>query len=152
MPLCFLGLPGFRSATNDNPLVIGQTIVQSRHVAELRDAINSLRSHLGLAAYSWQTSAAVGALIKADPIVEMRTALDQALGAPSGGYRTALRGHQPQICSCLFSLRKAARLVESGDEARRRHRADPRHRAQTSDYFVAIGELGELLVRPLDLL
>ena len=66
--------------------------------------------------------------------------------------RTALRGHQPQICSCLFSLRKAARLVERGDEARRRHRADPRHRAQTSDYFVAIGELGELLVRPLDLL
>ncbi len=81
---------GAAPVIHDNPLVVGQTVVQSRHVTELRDAINSLRSHLGLAAYSWQADASVGATIKADPILEMRTALDQALGAPGGGYAPGL--------------------------------------------------------------
>ncbi len=75
---------------HDNPLLVGQTTVQSRHITELRDAIDALRSHKGLAAYQWQADASAGALIKADPIMEMRTALDQALGAPSGGYTAGL--------------------------------------------------------------
>ena len=75
---------------SDNPLVVGQTIVQSRHVTELRDAINALRTNLGISAYQWQTAAGVGDWISATPIQEMRTALDQALGAPSGGYSTGL--------------------------------------------------------------
>jgi RHS repeat-associated protein len=86
---------GAAPVIHDNPLVVGQTTVQSRHVTELRDAINALRSHKGMAAYSWQTTATVGAPIKADPILEMRTALDQALGAPSGGYSAGLAQGQP---------------------------------------------------------
>jgi YD repeat-containing protein len=75
---------------HDNPLTPQQTTVQSRHITELRTAIDALRSHLGLPAYSWQTNASVGAPVKADPISEMRTALDQTLGAPSGGYGSGL--------------------------------------------------------------
>jgi RHS repeat-associated protein len=80
---------------DDNPLVARQAVVQSKHITQLRSAIDSLRSHKGLAAYSWQANASVGALIKADPIIEMRAALDQALGAPSGGYSAGLAQGQP---------------------------------------------------------
>ncbi|SRR5713226_1725089 len=75
---------------NDNPLSVGQTSVQARHITELRAAINALRSHLGMSAYSWQYSATTNDYISANPILEMRTALDQALGAPSGGYSAGL--------------------------------------------------------------
>jgi RHS repeat-associated protein len=90
---------------NDNPLVVGQTIIQARHITELRDAINSLRSHMGLGAYSWQTTATAGALVKADPIAEMRTALDGALGAPSGGYAAGLAQGQPVRAVHIQELR-----------------------------------------------
>jgi RHS repeat-associated protein len=79
--------------------------VRSLHITELRSAIDSLRSHLGLSAYSWQTNASVGAPIKADPIVEMRTALDQALGAPSGGYTPGLMQGQPVKAVHIQELR-----------------------------------------------
>jgi RHS repeat-associated protein len=90
---------------HDNPLVAGETTVQARHITELRDAIDALRSHLGLAAYSWQTPAVAGGLIKADPILEMRTALDQALGAPSGGYSPNLAQGQPVKAIHIQELR-----------------------------------------------
>lgn len=85
---------------HDNPLVVAGTDVQARHITELRDAINALRSHYNLAPYSWQqpvaTSGAVniGDLAKADPIIEMRTALDQALGPPALGYAAGLAQNQ----------------------------------------------------------
>jgi RHS repeat-associated protein len=80
---------------HDNPLLVGATTVQSRHITELRAAIDALRTHVSLSAYQWQTSAAPGDLIKADPILEMRTALDQALGAPSPAYSAGLAQGQP---------------------------------------------------------
>ena len=44
------------------------TTIQSRHITELRTAIDGVRTHLGLPAYSWQyTAVAVGDPIKADP-------------------------------------------------------------------------------------
>jgi RHS repeat-associated protein len=51
--------------------------------------------HLSLSAYSWQYSATTNDLISANPILEMRTALDQALGAPSPAYATGLAQGQP---------------------------------------------------------
>src|SRR5205807_2023649 len=79
---------------HDNPLVvtpaIAATTVQSRHITELRTAIDALRTHLGMSAFSWQQTAAIGDWIKVDPILEMRTTLDQAVGAPSGGYSAGL--------------------------------------------------------------
>jgi len=96
---------GTAPAIHDNPLVANQTNVQARHVTELRDAINALRSHLGLTAYSWLTSATTNDLISASPIQEMRTALDQALGAPSGGYSSGLAQGQPVKAIHIQELR-----------------------------------------------
>lgn len=104
---------------NDNPLVVGQTTVQSRHITELRDAIDDLRIHLGMAAYSWQTPAAVGNLIKADPVVEMRTALDQALGAPAApGYATGLAQGQMVRAVHIQELRDRVLARRSHSPAR----------------------------------
>src|SRR5713226_4392220 len=90
---------------NDNPLSVGQTTIQARHITELRDAINSLRSHLGMSAYSWQYSATTSDYITANPLVEMRTALDQALGGPSGGYSSGLAQYQPVSAIHIQELR-----------------------------------------------
>jgi RHS repeat-associated protein len=78
------------SFTAPNPLVAGVTEVQALHITELRTAINALRGHRGLPAFSWQQPAGPGDWIKAEPILEMRTALDQALGAPSPAYSGGL--------------------------------------------------------------
>jgi len=80
---------------HDNPIQVGVTTVQALHITELRTAINSLRSHLGASAYSWTTSATTNDYINASPIIETRTALDQILGAPSGGYALGLASGQP---------------------------------------------------------
>lgn len=87
-------LPGGTPTFTDNPIHVGETTVQALHITELRTAINNLRSHLGMAAYSWTTSATTSDYINANPIIEMRTALDQALGAPAGGYATGLAQNQ----------------------------------------------------------
>jgi RHS repeat-associated protein len=80
---------------HDNPLVVGETVVQSRHVTELRDAIDAARARLGLGAYAWQGAADVGAYIKADPVIELRAALTDTLGEPPGGYSAGLAPGQP---------------------------------------------------------
>jgi RHS repeat-associated protein len=80
---------------NDNPLVVGETTVQARHISELRTAINTLRAREGISAYSWTTSATTSDWIKADPILEMRTALDRVLGPPPSGYSSGLASGQP---------------------------------------------------------
>lgn len=90
---------------HDNPLVARQTVVQSRHITELRDAINALRVHMGMAAYTWLTNASSGASITADPIIELRQALDHALGAPSPAYAAGLVQHQPILAVHIQELR-----------------------------------------------
>src|SRR5713226_2341704 len=96
---------GSAPTLNDNPMVAKQTTVQARHITELRDAINALRSHLSLSSYSWQYSATTNDYISANPILEMRTALDQALGAPSGGYAAGLAQGQPVKALHIQELR-----------------------------------------------
>ena len=78
----------------DDPLQT-QTLIKANHIVQLRQAVNAVR-HLtpALSDYNWQQSSAtlVGALIKANDIAELRTALDEALivlGLPSGGYTPA---------------------------------------------------------------
>jgi RHS repeat-associated protein len=96
---------GSAPTIHDNPLFANQTTIQALHITELRTAINSLRSHLSLSAYSWQYSAITADYISANPILEMRTALDQALGTPSGGYVAGLAQGQPVKAIHIQELR-----------------------------------------------
>jgi hypothetical protein len=107
---------GSQPVLHDNPLVVGETTVQSRHITELRDAINALRSHLGMSVFSWLQPAATGGLIKADPIIELRAALDQALGAPSPAYSAGLSQGQVVKAIHIQELRNRvlAAWVSSG--------------------------------------
>jgi RHS repeat-associated protein len=84
-------------AFTDNPLnpnFTGETIVKALHISQLRAAINSVRSHKNLAPVTWQSSANAGDFITINPVSEMRTALDQAIGLPNGGYSTGLAAGQ----------------------------------------------------------
>ena len=98
--------------TND-PLVAGETTVQSLHITELRNAINQVRGQRGLAAFSWQTAATTNDWITAAPILEMRTALDQALGAPpSPGYSAGLAPGQPILAIHIQELRERVKAAQ----------------------------------------
>lgn len=88
-----------------NPNYVGQTTVQSRHITELRAAIDAVRIHLGQSSYSWQEPVGVGDPISANPILEMRVALDQALGAPQTGYSPGLAQWQPIMAIHIQELR-----------------------------------------------
>src|SRR5204863_6889731 len=90
---------------HDNPLQVGATTVQSRHITELREAINALRLHLNKSQYSWTTSAQPGDWIRPEPIVEMRVALDEALGPPSPAYTGGLDHNQPILAAHIQELR-----------------------------------------------
>jgi RHS repeat-associated protein len=78
-----------------NPHYSGETNVRSAHITELRAAINALRAHLGMSNYAWQYSATTSDWISANPILEMRTALDQVLGPPTPAYAAGLTPGQP---------------------------------------------------------
>jgi hypothetical protein len=97
--------------TDSNLLVTGGVAIQAVHITELRTAINNLRVRLGMSAYSWTKPTATGGvvatggLISAEPIIEMRTALDQALGAPSPAYATGLAQGQPILAIHIQELR-----------------------------------------------
>lgn len=89
------GTPSF---TDDplNPLGQPKTDIKALHITELRYWINALRNRRGYGNYSWVKPTASGGainssvLISWEPIDEMRTALNEALGAPAGGYAQGL--------------------------------------------------------------
>jgi RHS repeat-associated protein len=89
--------------TDPDLLAAGGVIVKAIHITELRTAINDLRARMGISAYSWTTS--VAGPIKADPILEMRTALDQALGPPSPAYAAGLAQNLPILAIHIQELR-----------------------------------------------
>lgn len=93
----------------DNPLKDPQNPesfkIKSIHITQLRTAINALRSHLSMSQYSWTTSANPGDWVTADPILEMRVAVDEALGLPSPNYTAGLAQHQPVLADHIQELR-----------------------------------------------
>jgi RHS repeat-associated protein len=97
--------------TDPDLLASGGVQIKALHVTELRTAINNLRARLGLSAYTWTKPVATGGvvqsggLITADPIIEMRTALDEALGAPSPGYAAGLAQNLPILAIHIQELR-----------------------------------------------
>jgi RHS repeat-associated protein len=74
-----------------------------------------------MAAYTWTKPTATGGvvttggLITSDPIIEMRTALDQALGAPSGGYSAGLAQGQPIKAIHIQELRDRLTAASGSD-------------------------------------
>src|SRR5205807_1944631 len=79
--------------------------IKAIHITQLRTAINALRSHLNMSTYSWTTSATTNDYITANPILEMRTALDQALGPPSPAYAAGLAQNQRILAVHIQELR-----------------------------------------------
>ena len=65
----------------DDPLTVGATTIKGQHLTELRQAVNAVRDTAGLAAATWTDSAPFGLAIRATHIQELRTKLDEALGA-----------------------------------------------------------------------
>jgi hypothetical protein len=75
----------------DKPLAAG-IAVKAVHLAQLRIAVNAVRTLSGLTPSSFTDSAAAGVRIKAVHLTELRTALDAArgtLGLSTGGYTDA---------------------------------------------------------------
>jgi RHS repeat-associated protein len=113
------GAPSF----TDEPLAAGQTTIKAVHVTELRSAINQVRAGVGLTAYSWQKpTASNGAinnavLISWEPIDEMRTALNQALGAPSPAYAAGLAQGQAIRANHIQELRNRVTSWRNGQAA-----------------------------------
>jgi len=99
---------------DDNPLnPVGQpqTDVKAIHITQLRAAIDAVRAHYSLPNYPWAKPVASGGtintnvLISWEPIDEMRTALNQALGAPANGYAAGLTLGQPILAVHIQELR-----------------------------------------------
>ncbi|MGZ8844874.1 MAG: hypothetical protein ACXW3C_00250, partial [Pyrinomonadaceae bacterium] len=94
--------------TDPNLVITGGIGIKALHITELRAAINNLRVRLGMSAYTWTKPTATGGVvasggpITAGPIIEMRTALDQALGAPSPAY-AARASSRPTDSCCAYS-------------------------------------------------
>ena len=81
-------------------------VVQALYVTELRQAIDSLRAHKGRAAYGWRAAAGSGDPITAESFLELRRALDEALGEPAGGYTPGLEPRKPIRAVFLEELRE----------------------------------------------
>lgn len=104
-------LPSSPPAYTDPDLLASGVVIKALHITELRAAINNLRVRLGMSSFTWTKPTATGGSVQsgdsvtAEPIVEMRTALDQALGAPSGGYAAGLAQGQPILAVHIQELR-----------------------------------------------
>jgi ELWxxDGT repeat protein len=72
--------------------------VKALHIAELRDAINSLRASASLAPYAFSDPSLAGVRIRASHVMELRTALNQAraaLSRPALTYANTLTAGTP---------------------------------------------------------
>jgi RHS repeat-associated protein len=98
----------------NNPLVAGVE-VKVVHITELRAAIDALRVQRGLSAYSWTEAITTNTFIKAAHILEMRTALDQALGA--GSYSAGLASGQPILAIHIQELRDRVNNAWNSDSS-----------------------------------
>jgi hypothetical protein len=102
----------------DDPVVPGSTTMRAAHLTELRDAVDTLRSRLGLATVSWldpgpnlgQTT------IQARHQIQLRDALAAAYDAagrtPPVFADTIIPGQTPIKASHVNELRTAIRLLE----------------------------------------
>jgi hypothetical protein len=74
---------------------VRSTVIKAVHLAELRTAVNAVRSLDGLGAASFTDPAAHGVVVKAIHVLELRSNLDPALqglgfNSLAGGYTNAV--------------------------------------------------------------
>jgi hypothetical protein len=81
-------------AFTDSQLIPTASMVRAIHFAELRSRINALRVRFGLAAFAWSQPSLTGAIVDADDMTELRTALQQAYTAAG---RTAAAFTDPTV-------------------------------------------------------
>ena len=124
---------GGPSFSAPDPLVAGVTEVKAVHITELRTAINQVRAGVRLGAYSWTYSVTTNDWITAGPILEMRTALDQVLGAPSGGYAAGLAQGQPILAIHIQELRDRVKTALGSSALTQSYDGD-RLRGKKSEY------------------
>jgi RHS repeat-associated protein len=98
--------------------------IKAIHITQLRAAINALRFHHNRSNYQWvKPIASQGAinstvLISWEPIDEMRTALNEALGAPTPPYAEGLALNQPILAVHIQELRnRVLNAWQSGGSA-----------------------------------
>jgi RHS repeat-associated protein len=128
------GSGGSAPAFTNDPLAAGVTEVKAVHITELRTAINQVRAGVGRAAYLWTYSVTTNDWITAGPILEMRTALDQALGAPpSPGYAAGLAQGQPILAIHIQELRERIKTA-LGSSALTQYYDGDRLRGKKSEY------------------
>ena len=97
----------------DDPLTPRVTPIKAKHLTELRDAINTLRSRVGLGPFAFPTDAIVtprATSVKAAHLSEMCTALKQAY--PAAACTTAIAPGQVIQAIHFTNLRKAVREAE----------------------------------------
>jgi len=67
-------------AFDDDPLQQNVTGIKAVHITQLQQAVNAMRELAGLSQISWANSAISGQAITANPLTEIRTALNEAIG------------------------------------------------------------------------
>lgn len=82
------------------PAAPALTNIKAQHLVQLRQAVNAVRSAANLSAATWSQNPVQQNVtsIVANDILELRTALDQALGVlglPTGGYTNSSLSGQP---------------------------------------------------------
>jgi hypothetical protein len=108
----------FSQVFTDDPIVARTTRMTAAHITELRNAINMLRSHVGLAAAPWTDPVLVAhqTIIKAQHVLEMRSALSAAYVAAGRGApafaETITPGQTSIKASHISELRAAIRALE----------------------------------------
>jgi YD repeat-containing protein len=116
-PLPQNGPPSFTDDPLKDPNNPESFKVKAVHITELRTAINIVRNRSHLADYSWQKPAAssgainTNVLISWEPIDEMRTALNQAIGPPPEGYAGNLAVGLPILAAHIQELRERVKGI-----------------------------------------
>lgn len=111
------GPPPFTNDPLKNPNDPDSFKIQAVHITELRAAINTVRNRRHLPDYSWVKPTASGGainsnvLISWEPIDEMRTALNQAIGPPATPYTGGLAQGQPILAVHLQELRERVKDI-----------------------------------------
>jgi hypothetical protein len=100
----------------DAILVAHTTPVRAAHLNELRTRVNAVRERLGLSGFPWSAaSISIGALIRAQEIIDLRTAITDLyarLGVPTPTYGESIASGAAIKASYFTELRTLLAAIE----------------------------------------